>query len=224
MCLVDLLVILAKKTLPNLFLSDSNLIDMKFFNKLKWILGVLMVFFLIAITNLIDRSNFTQIRDSVVTIYEDRLVAKDLIFDMTRLVYEKELALVSADSAIVSRDNVQIDANLNQLMTFFDKTKLTQEEEGVLNELKLDLNQLQKIESNNSVEYDEKKRALDEKIQKVKNELYLLSKIQLKEGERQMAISKKAIDSIELFTHIEIYFLIFLAVIVQILVIYNPKE
>ncbi|MFT5617069.1 MAG: hypothetical protein ACI85I_000285 [Arenicella sp.] len=224
MCLVDLLVILAKKTLPNLFLSDSNLIDMKFFNKLKWILGVLMVFFLIAITNLIDRSNFTQIRDSVVTIYEDRLVAKDLIFDMTRLVYEKELALVSADSAIVSRDNVQIDANLNQLMTFFDKTKLTQEEEGVLNELKLDLNQLQKIESNNSVEYDEKKRALDEKIQKVKNELYLLSKIQLKEGERQMAISKKAIDSIELFTHIEIYFLIFLAVIVQILVIYKPKE
>lgn len=165
-----------------------------------------------------------QIRDSVVTIYEDRLVAKDLIFDMTRLVYEKELALVSADSAIVSRDNVQIDANLNQLMTFFDKTKLTQEEEGVLNELKLDLNQLQKIESNNSVEYDEKKRALDEKIQKVKNELYLLSKIQLKEGERQMAISKKAIDSIELFTHIEIYFLIFLAVIVQILVIYKPKE
>ncbi|MFT6961540.1 MAG: hypothetical protein ACJAWV_001255 [Flammeovirgaceae bacterium] len=224
MCLVDLLVILAKKTLPNLFLSDSNLIDMKFFNKLKWILGVLMVFFLIAITNLIDRSNFMQIRDSVVTIYEDRLVAKDLIFDMTRLVYEKELALVSADSAIVSRDNVQIDANLNQLMTFFDKTKLTQEEEGVLNELKLDLNQLQKIESNNSVEYDEKKRALDEKIQKVKNELYLLSKIQLKEGERQMAISKKAIDSIELFTHIEIYFLIFLAVIVQILVIYKPKE
>jgi len=53
---------------------------MAFYNKAKWILGILMVFVLIIATNLIDKNNFLKVRDSVVTIYEDRLVAKDLIF------------------------------------------------------------------------------------------------------------------------------------------------
>lgn len=39
-----------------------------------------------------------------------------------------------------------------------------------------------------------------------------------------MSISQKAIDKVELFTQIEIYVLIFLAVVVQIVVMYNPKK
>lgn len=39
-----------------------------------------------------------------------------------------------------------------------------------------------------------------------------------------MSISKKAIDSVELFTQIEIYLLIFLAIVIQIIVMYNPKK
>ena len=63
---------------------------MGFYNKLKWILGILMVFVLIIATNLIDKNNFVRVRDSVVTIYEDRLVANDLIFEMLKSVQEKE--------------------------------------------------------------------------------------------------------------------------------------
>jgi hypothetical protein len=46
----------------------------------------------------------------------------------------------------------------------------------------------------------------------------------LEEGSRQLKISRRAIDTIELFTQIEIYILIFLAIIVQIIVMYKPKE
>ena len=46
----------------------------------------------------------------------------------------------------------------------------------------------------------------------------------MNEGKKQMSISKRAIDSIELFTQLEIYALIFLGIIVQVIVIYNPKE
>jgi len=46
----------------------------------------------------------------------------------------------------------------------------------------------------------------------------------MNEGKRQMSISKRAIDSIELFTQLEIYVLIFLGVVVQVIVIYKPKE
>ena len=54
--------------------------------------------------------------------------------------------------------------------------------------------------------------------------LYDLTKIQLNEGRRQMSISQKAIDTVELFTQIEIYLLVFLAIVVQVIVMYNPKK
>ena len=51
-----------------------------------------------------------------------------------------------------------------------------------------------------------------------------MAKIQLIEGEKQMSISKKAIDKIDLFTSIEIYILIVLAIIVQGIILYTPKK
>lgn len=50
-----------------------------------------------------------------------------------------------------------------------------------------------------------------------------LSQIQLTEGNRQMNITKRAVEDIELFTELEIYFLIFLAILIQIVILYNPK-
>jgi hypothetical protein len=65
---------------------------------------------------------------------------------------------------------------------------------------------------------------LNEQISAIKQILAELSKIQLNEGGRQMSISKKAIDTVELFTQIEIYLLVFLAIIIQIIVMYKPKQ
>jgi len=39
-----------------------------------------------------------------------------------------------------------------------------------------------------------------------------------------MTLSQRAIDDVELFTQIEIYSLIFLAIIAQIIILYNPKR
>ena len=62
---------------------------MSILNKAKWIIGILLVVGLIIATNLIDKKNFEQIRNSVVTIYEDRLLAKEIIFEISALVHEK---------------------------------------------------------------------------------------------------------------------------------------
>ena len=47
---------------------------MRWFDKLKWLLIIGVVFALVLATNLIDRRNFRNINDSVVSIYQDRLV------------------------------------------------------------------------------------------------------------------------------------------------------
>ncbi|WP_138432844.1 MCP four helix bundle domain-containing protein [Winogradskyella algicola] len=196
---------------------------MSFFNKIKWILGILLVFVLIASTNLIDRNNFVRVRDSVVTIYEDRLIAKELIFEMSKSVNKKEIALISRDSLFFIEKNSKVNTQLNNLISRFEQTKLTKEESVIFEDLKLNFKSLSKLETKKLSFDPEKTSASLILISSIKDNLDELSKIQIREGGRQMSISKKAIDTVELFTQIEIYFLVFLAIVIQIIVIYNPK-
>lgn len=197
---------------------------MTFFSKLKWILGILLVFVLIVITNLIDRNNFVRVRDSVVTIYEDRLIAKELIYEMSKSVNEKEVALVANDSIFFTEKNPRVNTRVKDFLSRFEETKLTSDESKTFEDLKTNFNLLFASEGK-LISTDLKGNAnIQRHIYNIKDNLDDLSKIQINEGSRQLAISKKAINTVELFTQIEIYFLIFLAVLIQIIVIYNPKK
>ncbi|MFT5238163.1 MAG: hypothetical protein ACI9M9_001766 [Flavobacteriaceae bacterium] len=193
-------------------------------NKIKWILGILVVFILIIATNLIDKNNFIRVRDSVVTIYEDRLVGKDLLFQISKSIHEKEVAVALSDSVFFSNRNKKVDNNIQDLVTSFEQTNLTREKKKVFRDLKENLESISNSETAFIQSRLVQKTTLINDISSVKENLNELSKIQLREGRVQMSISKKAIDTVELFTQIEIYILIFLAIIIQIIVIYKPKE
>ena len=197
---------------------------MTFYNKAKWVLGILIVFVLIVATNLIDRNNFIRVKDSVTTIYEDRLIAKDLIFEMSKLIHEKEVALVRTDSLFFKTSNKVVNNSLQELLLEFELTKLTKEEEQIFSDLKQDVLVLQGVEYSYLQNNANNKSKYLNQIQVVKGDLNDLSDIQIDEGKRQMSISKKAIDTVDLFTQIEIYLLIFLAIVIQIIIIYKPKE
>jgi hypothetical protein len=197
---------------------------MNVFNKLKWVLGVLVVFMLIVATNLIDRNNFQKMRDTVTTIYADRLVAKDLIFEVDRVVHEKEMAVVLSDTLYFSERNGDAETAIQDFLIDFEHTKLTYKEGKVFNDLKERCTSLQAAEKAFIHSGYTAKEPLMKEISEVKGILYELSKIQLAEGGKQVLISESAIDSVELFTHIEIYILIFLAILIQIILIYNPKR
>lgn len=197
---------------------------MNIYDKLKWILGILMVFALIVITNLIDKNNFTRVKDSVVSIYEDRLVVNDLIFEMSKLVQDKEMAIVVSNVDFYSKKNTSVDEQIQGFITSYEDTRLTTQERKVFNIFKDNIQQLSKMESTIVSNGFKDKEILINLIFEIKENLYDLTKIQLNEGKRQMSISQKAIDKVELFTQIEIYVLIFLAVVVQIIVMYNPKK
>lgn len=196
---------------------------MGFYTKLKWILGILMIFVLIIMTNLIDKNNFVRVRDSVVTIYEDRLIANDLIFEMLKLVHKKEIAIKTIDSTFYESRNFKANDNLQSLVSRFEKTKLTSKETTVFRDLKNNVSLLVDTESKllNS-DYNDNSRII-KCINSLKVNLSDLSKIQLEEGNRQMSISKRAVDTVELFTQIEIYMLVFLAIVIQVIVMYKPK-
>ncbi|WP_375240987.1 MCP four helix bundle domain-containing protein [Polaribacter sp.] len=197
---------------------------MAFYNKVKWVLGILMVFVLIVATNLIDRNNFLRVKDSVVTIYEDRLVVNDLIFEMSIATQEKELAAIKADTVFFLSENNKINEDLQNFILKYEQTKLTAKEVKVFNEFKQNFEKVKVAERDFIASKFDNVKGLENELLKVKKNLYQLSKIQLNEGGRQMSISKKAIDTVELFTQLEIYILIFLAIVIQIIVIYQPKK
>lgn len=197
---------------------------MGFFHKLKWVLGILIVFVLIITTNLIDKENFVRVRDSVVTIYEDRLLAKGLIFELSTLVHEKELALALSNTEFYDLRNKAVNEDIEKLMSRFELTKLTTQEGRVFSSLKENILFLQQAETGSFMAVPELRQGLTKHISNVKENLFELSEIQLDEGRKQMTISRRALDTVELFTQIEIYLLVFLAIVVQFIIMYSPKQ
>uniref|UniRef100_UPI004047113D chemotaxis protein n=1 Tax=Roseivirga sp. TaxID=1964215 RepID=UPI004047113D len=197
---------------------------MKFLDKVKWILGISVVFFSILATNLIDRMSFKRVKDSVVAIYEDRLVAKDLVFELSLLIHEKEVAQASNDTRFFSDRNAAVNDSIEQLTIRFIRTELTEKEARVFNDLQLNLVKLKGLENSMTLAQEVEQGDFKSQLLEIKENLHDLSKIQLVEGKRQVFLSERAMDTVDLFTKLEILVLIILAVLVQIIVIYRPKQ
>ncbi|NBC57120.1 MAG: chemotaxis protein [Bacteroidetes bacterium] len=195
---------------------------MKFYNKIKWVLGITMIFVLVITTNLIDRNNFVRVKDSVVNIYEDRLVAKNLIYKISKAIHKKELAILKNDTTFYQVDNRGVNQNIKSNIESFEQTKLTLEEADIFKDLKSDLEQLKDVEKKYINQKFKNNSKILNLLSNINSKLDDLANIQLNEGSRQMNISKKAIENVELFTQLEIYFLIGLAILIQIIIIYRP--
>jgi len=195
-----------------------------FYNKIKWILGISMVFFLILATNYVDRNNFRLVQDSIETIYEDRLIAHNLVFKMSLAIQEKVMAKTIAEPNLFVQQNKVANAELEQLTEAFRNTKLTPKEAVVFEDFEanfLEIRELEKAVTDEGKKLDE--AAYTKELEQLNKNINALSEIQLDEGKRQLFIGKRAVETAEFLTTIEVYVLIFLAILVQIIVIYNPK-
>ncbi|QCK16409.1 MCP four helix bundle domain-containing protein [Mangrovivirga cuniculi] len=197
---------------------------MTIINKIKWVIAVLLVFLIVLMTNLVDKENFNRLKNSVTTIYEDRVVASDLIFDITLLIQEKEIALATSDTAFFKSKNRKINEDIKDFINKFEQTKLTTEEQETFNNLKTELKKLYSLEEKYADSNFDNDINLFKTIDDIVHDLHDLSKIQLKEGRRQILLSKEAMKTINLFTQVEIIILIILAILIQIIILYKPKE
>lgn len=196
---------------------------MSFYNKLKWVLAIVLVFVLLVTTKIIDSRHFRKVKDSVVTIYEDRLIADDLIFEMSRSLHEKEIAAVVMDTGFFKRLNRDVNKDIEDYISRFEQTKLTTKEKTVFDNFKANFDRLRKTEQAFISDEFSSNESILQDITNIREDLYELSKIQLVEGNRQMSISKEAIESVDFYGKIEIYFLAFIAVLILILVLFKPK-
>ncbi|GAA5025313.1 hypothetical protein GCM10011506_09800 [Marivirga lumbricoides] len=197
---------------------------MSIYSKIRWVASILLVFFIVLITNLVDKDNFNKLRYSVTTIYEDRVVASDLLFELQILIQEKEVALAISDSSFFEGSNKKVNDDIQALIESYEQTKLTREEQEILKEMKEEIDHLLVLEEKHINSNYSNRIALFKSIDEIAHNLYDLSKVQLKEGRRQMFISNKAMSTIDLFTQIEIIVMIVMAILIQIIIFYNPKQ
>ena len=197
---------------------------MDILNKVKWIAGIILVFVIVITTNLIDRDNFNRLRYSVTTIYEDRIVANDLIFKMSLLIHEKEMAAATSDSSFFYNENDEVNRDINDLIKRYEQTKLTNKEQEIFNDLKENLNKLSGLEKELVDSDSETNTEIMNNLNDIVNNLYDLSEVQLSEGKIQMLASNEAMEAIDVFTQVEIVFLIIMGVLIQIIILYKPKN
>lgn len=196
---------------------------MTLYNKVKWILGISLIFGLIATTNLLDRHNFHQLNESVISIYEDRLVAKDIILDIHDFMMEKKMAFATEDKDFFTQRNAAIDHELSELVERFEITRPTSAEKRVLEDLKINIESLIKAEEALNLNDIGSNGKIMNLITQIEFNLDDLSDIQITEGRRQVALSERAMNAIDLFTNMEIVILILLAIMVQVIILYKPK-
>lgn len=196
---------------------------MNILNKIKWVVGLSLVFILILSTNLIDKRNFKKIRTSITSIYEDRLLAKGIIYEFADMIHQKEKAVLLQDSMFFTKKNNLINSNLKELLESFSETRLTPNEQTVFDKLSMDFNALLSAEKQLIKGGFDNSETFFEKVNKVDERLISLSKIQIKEGEKIFSKSEDTFDSIDLYTQVETYFLLFMAIMIQVVLLIKPK-
>ncbi len=99
--------------------------------------GVLLgLCLLVLLNNYLERSYAQNVKDSISTLYKDRLIAEDYILKMTRNVYE--IRQILGSDAPSAKKSAQIGAQLALFTQTYDayvKTKFTQAETNALNGL-----------------------------------------------------------------------------------------
>lgn len=194
-------------------------------DKIRFFAGLLLVFFVILATYRIDQANFDKVEDSIITIYEDRLVVKDLIFKIADLLDEKRMALATTDTVFFQRRNAVVDAQIGQLLRLFRETRLTENEERTLTAFGEQIEQLQAAEAEMANPATNPDRdELSTRLEVLKGQARTLSDIQLSEGKRQLLIGSRAIRSSKLLMQVELIVLIVLALGIQFLVLQKPRR
>lgn len=96
------------------------------------------VILLIVMIGYMNKKQISELKESVTSIYEDRLVAKAYIFDLSQKMSAKKVKL-SAEYRFI-QESLNENESIDQLIRDYERTRLTLDETALLTRLKDDIN------------------------------------------------------------------------------------
>jgi len=188
--------------------------------KIKAVVALAVVFLLVLATNKMDSNHFKVVKRTLSTVYKDRLVVQDYIYRFSKNLQEKKLDLALNDTI-----NQQLNDSINHLVKLYAETELTPSEARYFESFKTSINQLYKLEQSFlEGQSGAEKQSVFKQHTVLNEQLDELSKIQLKEGKRQIEISNRSISTSDLISNIEIGVLIIIGIIIQALIFIRPMR
>lgn len=190
--------------------------------KLKAALALTVLFVFLFIKNVSDQNSFTELGNTFSVVYEDRLLAESYIYEFSDHLSRKKLLIDdSKDKQELKQYKAEITAHntaIEQLVTAYEKTKLTPTEEILFRDLKKKINQNIALEKQYlgavNTNKDIGKHALDESFYSILTNLNHLSHIQINEGERLNQTSQKIVLGSASQNQFELTLLIVLGLII----------
>lgn len=181
-------------------------------NKLAASIVLLALCLLVLLSNFLDRIHTKSVKNSIATLYEDRLIAEDYILKMTRNTYQIREVLYS-DTTAITKSNVinNLLHEFNGLYSVYIKTKLTVTEKTAATEL---IRYIKSIEQKNlSSNYD-----FYNDTEKVLSSLNTLSAVQLEESKLIMQNAESEYAAIKASSQFAFAVIIVILLVLQAMV------
>ena len=189
----------------------------------KAFLSLFVVFLLVFATHKLDKSHFSIVQESFTSVYKDRLLAKDHIYKISRLLDLEKVSLYDPEL----RSRYSIRDSINTLVAEYANTRLTYNEEQKFKQLQIELDELYltKVQENDRAETGAPadSRVMD-KIIDVLDQLDGLAEIQMREAKREMEKSNRIIETSNMISGFEIGAFALIGVIVFLLFFLKPLE
>lgn len=189
------------------------------------IIGILMLLFYGK--NLTERQAFKSISSTFTEVYNDRLVVEGYIFRISENLFRIQKLVdhcdMGYDYSMVINEIATHERNILAIVTDFEQTNLTNNEEQYLTDFKsiiendLQIKNYSLLYSDSSGVNMNQVKLYDQKISKAQNDLDNLSKIQLEEGEKLINKANTIINRSQIWAQFEVALLIILALAIYLL-------
>ncbi len=193
--------------------------------KLKIALLLCVILTAVFINNRIENGNINRLGNSFTSVYEDRLMVENYIFQLSNHLHEKKDIIQNYEKSgnTINQEKVKgINAKIDQLLINYEKTKLTKAEDSLFVLLKQEIAELEQSE----LEYFAGVSVNQNWSLAYKNNFALLnglSAIQISEGKALYESSKRVVLSNASTSQFEMAVLIFIGLLILALIFESKK-
>ena len=194
-------------------------------NRLGASIVLLALCLLVLLSHYLDRLHTENVKSSISTLYEDRLIVEDYILKMTRNIYQIREISSTDDYHLKERDVKKMIGEINSIYSILIKTRLTKNEKSTAEEL---ISQIKELEQN--VFSD--KNTVSLHTDTILLSLNKLSQIQLDESKLIMKQAEAQYSKIKTSSQFAFAIIIIILIVLQVLVfsgesiipMYKPKD
>jgi aminopeptidase N len=180
--------------------------------KIRTVLGLIMVILLVFITNRLDQKHFEEVQEKLSSIYYDRVVAQDYLFDLSNAFHDRKMRMANLE--ILNFNN---DQEIDALIAKYEETTLTKKEKELFGRLKENIDDLK-------AQGMIKRETANANIERIEVLLADLSDIQLKESKSLKIQAQDSLDSSNLMSNLEMALIIIFGIVLQFVLFQGGKK